>query len=203
MVVQNDVFPPTITCPSNQIEEVNAANCMFIIPDYTSLATAQDGCNNQVVISQSPGPGTQVGLGTTTITLTASDGANSADCTFDIEVQNTTTPNAVCSAPFNLPLDADGNATLTPSQVDGGSNAYCDIASMSIDLTDFNCDDLGPHQVTLTIIDTNGNTSSCTTTVTITDPLFACNELPIALCQDIVVVSANENCHGRSHCSRF
>ena len=75
MVLQNDVIPPTITCPSNQIEEVNAANCMFIIPDYTALATAQDGCNDQVVITQSPAPGTQVGLGTTTITLTASDGA--------------------------------------------------------------------------------------------------------------------------------
>ena len=202
MVLQNDVFPPTITCPSNQIEEVNAANCMFIIPDYTSLATAQDGCNNQVVISQSPSPGTQVGLGTTTITLNASDGANSADCSFEIEVQNTTTPNAVCSAPFNLPLDADGNATLTPSQVDGGSNAYCDIASMSIDLTDFNCDDLGLHQVTLTIIDTNGNTSSCTTTVTITDPLFACNALPVAICQDIVV-AANENCMGEATAQDF
>ena len=202
MVLQNDVIPPTITCPSNQIEQVNAANCMFIIPDYTSLATAQDGCNDQVVISQSPGPGTQVGLGTTTITLTASDGSNTANCTFEIEVQNTTTPNAVCSAPFNLPLDADGNATLTPSQVDGGSNAFCDIASMSIDLTTFNCEDLGPHQVTLTIIDTNGNTSSCTTTVTITDPLFACNELPIALCQALVV-SANENCQGEATAQDF
>ena len=202
MVLQNDVIPPTITCPSNQIEEVNAANCMFIIPDYTALATAQDGCNDLVVITQSPAPGTQVGLGATTITLTASDGANTANCTFEIEVQNTTTPNAVCSAPFNLPLNADGTATLTPSQVDGGSNAYCDIASMSIDITTFNCDDLGPHPVTLTIIDTNGNTSSCTTTVTITDPLFACNELPTALCQDIVV-AANENCMGEATAQDF
>ncbi|MDB9911463.1 HYR domain-containing protein [Flavobacteriaceae bacterium] len=202
MVLQNDVIPPTITCPSNQIEEVNAANCMFIIPDYTALATAQDGCNDQVVITQSPAPGTQVGLGATTITLTASDGFNTANCTFEIEVQNTSTPNAVCSAPFNLPLNADGNATLTPSQVDGGSNAYCDIASMSIDITTFNCDDLGPHPVTLTIIDTNGNTSSCTTTVTITDPLFACNELPTALCQALVV-SANENCQGEATAQDF
>ena len=202
MVLQNDVIPPTITCPSNQIEEVNAANCMFIIPDYTALATAQDGCNDQVIISQSPAPGTQVGLGATTITLTASDGANTANCTFEIEVQNTTTPNAVCSAPFDLPLNADGTATLSPSQVDGGSNAYCDIASMSIDITTFNCDDLGPHPVTLTIIDTNGNTSSCTTTVTITDPLFACNELPTALCQALVV-SANENCQGEATAQDF
>ena len=202
MVLQNDVIPPTITCPSNQIEEVNAANCMFIIPDYTALATAQDGCNDQVVITQSPAPGTQVGLGATTITLTASDGFNTADCTFEIEVQNTTTPNAVCRAPFDLPLDSDGTATLTPSQVDGGSNAYCDIASMSIDITTFNCDDLGPHPVTLTIIDTNGNISSCTTTVTITDPLFACNELPTALCQALVV-SANANCEGEATAQDF
>jgi hypothetical protein len=202
MVIQNDVIPPTITCPSNQIEEVNAVNCMFIIPDYTALANAQDGCNDQVVITQSPAPGTQVGLGATTITLTASDGFNTANCTFEIEVQNTTTPNAVCRAPFDLPLDADGNATLTPSQVDGGSNAYCDIASMSIDITNFNCDDLGIHPVTLTIIDTNGNISSCTTTVTITDPLFACNELPVALCQALVV-SANANCEGEATAQDF
>ena len=202
MVLQNDVIPPTITCPSNQIEEVNAANCMFIIPNYTALASADDGCNDDLIITQSPPAGTQVGLGFTTITLTANDGFNTADCIFEIEVQNTTTPNAVCSAPFNLPLDADGNATLTPSQVDGGSNAYCDIASMSIDITNFNCDDLGPHQVTLTIIDTNGNTSSCTTTVTITDPLFACNELPVAICQALVV-SANANCQGEATAQDF
>jgi len=201
MVIQNDVTPPTITCPANRTEEVNANNCMFSVPDYTGLAIAADNCNT-VTVTQNPIMGTLVGVGTTTITLTANDGSNSTSCTFDIVVQDTTTPNAVCATPFSVSLNAAGIATITALDVDGGSNDFCGILDMSIDVTSFTCDDLGPNTVTLTVQDANGFISSCSTTVTVEDPLFVCNQPPTAICQP-VIVDANANCEGEAVASDF
>ncbi|MGJ8667662.1 MAG: HYR domain-containing protein [Patiriisocius sp.] len=200
-VIQNDIIPPTITCPSNQTEEVNANNCMFILPDYTGLATAMDNCN-PVTITQNPPIGSLVGLGTSTITLTANDGSNDTTCTFEIEVQDTTMPNAVCASPFNVSLDANGVATITAADVDGGSNDFCGIAQMTIDVNSFKCENLGANTVVLTVEDIYGNISSCSTTVNVQDPLFVCDEPPTALCQP-VVVSANENCEGEATAADF
>ncbi len=201
MVLQNDSIPPTITCPGTQTEEVNANNCMFSLPDYTGLAIAADNCNT-VTVTQDPVMGTLVGVGTTTITLTASDGSNTASCTFDILVEDTSMPNAVCAAPFSVSLDATGIATITVADVDGGSNDFCGILNASIDVSSFTCDDLGPNTVTLTVEDTNGFISSCTTTVTVEDPLFVCNQPPTAVCE-AVVVDANANCEGEATVSDF
>ncbi|GEQ87293.1 hypothetical protein ULMS_28010 [Patiriisocius marinistellae] len=201
-VIQNDVTPPVIACPSNQTEEVNADNCMFVVPDYSGLAVASDNCNDVLIITQSPAAGSMVGLGTTTITLTANDLNNQTSCTFDILVEDTTAPNAVCASPFNVSLDAAGIATITAADVDGGSTDFCDISLMTIDITSFTCDDLGPNAVTLTVEDNYGNISHCTTTVNVQDPLFVCNQPPVALCQP-VIVSANENCEGEATAADF
>ena len=55
-VIPSDNTVPTITCPSNQ-SEVFSASCNFVLPDYTSLATAADNCDNNVLVTQSPGRG--------------------------------------------------------------------------------------------------------------------------------------------------
>lgn len=201
VVMQNDLIPPTIACPENRIEEVNTADCMFTIPDYSSLAVAEDNCNALVTVIQTPIPGTILGVGTTSITLTANDGSNESLCTFNIIVQDTTGPNAICNA-ISIPLDAAGNAILTAADIDGGSTDFCGIESSSIDVTNFNCDNLGPNTVVLTLVDTNGNTSTCETTVTVVDPLFVCNQLPVALCGP-VTVAADASCQGQAGAADF
>ncbi len=201
MVIRNDITPPTITCPGNQTEEINTENCMFSIPDYTGLASAADNCST-VSVTQDPVVGTLVGQGTTTITLIANDGSNTSQCTFDIFVEDTSVPNAVCASPFTVSLDATGIATITAEDVDGGSNDFCGILTLSIDVTSFTCDDLGPNTVTLTVEDANGYISSCSTTVTVEDPMFVCNQPPTAVCQP-VVVDANMNCEGEATAADF
>src|SRR5690606_37182604 len=58
------------------------------------------------------------------------------------------------------------------------------------------------NTITLTVTDVNGNVSTCTTTVTITDPLSACNQFPVAVCQ-AVTVSADGSCQGNAVASDF
>ena len=53
---------------------------------------------------------------------------------------------------------------------------------MSLDNPDFTCADLGPNEVTLTVTDVNGNTSECSSTVSVED-----NIPPTLTCQDITI----------------
>ena len=62
-----------------------------------------------------------------------------------------------------------GNATITTSNVDGGSTDNCGIAALTIDVDTFDCGDVGTNQVVLTVTDVNGNSSQCTAIVTVQD----------------------------------
>ncbi|MCG9971488.1 FG-GAP-like repeat-containing protein, partial [Christiangramia crocea] len=53
--------------------------------------------------------------------------------------------------------------------IENGSVDNCNIASISVDRSEFNCDNLGVNTVTLNMTDVNGNTSSATATVTVED----------------------------------
>lgn len=194
-----DSLPPTITCPGNQNGTIDV-NCEYILPDYSGLSITSDNCGN-VTTTQNPLPGTAIGIGITTITLTADDGTNSATCTFDVLVEDTTDPIASCVAPFTINLDASGMATISAADIDNGSSDACGITTQ-IDVTNFSCADIGDNTVTLTVTDTNGNISVCTTIVTITDPLNSCNLPPVANCQD-VIVSEDSNCQGTATASDF
>ncbi len=87
-------------------------------------------------------------------------------------------PQASCVPPFELPLDGANLATLTPDDIDAGSQAdYCGIATRTLSQTTFSCADAGPQIVVLTVTDSLGHSASCTTVVTIVDtvpPQLAC-----------------------------
>ena len=57
----------------------------------------------------------------------------------------------------------------------GGPADNCGLTT-SIDLsqTVFTCSDLGDNSITITLIDTDGNSATCTSIVTINDPLVVC-----------------------------
>ncbi len=79
-----------------------------------------------------------------------------------------TPPMAVCQN-ITITLDNSGNASITPSNIDGGSTDDTPGFALALDKTDFACTDLGANLVTLTITDINGLSDSCTATVTIVD----------------------------------
>ena len=78
-------------------------------------------------------------------------------------------PVATCVAPFTVNLDASGNASITAADINNGSTDDMGIASTTIDVSSFNCSNIGPNTVTLTVTDSNGATDTCSTTVTVTD----------------------------------
>lgn len=185
-----DDDPPTfVNCPSQL--DINAdTNCMAAIPNLLATATADDNCDMNVTITQSPAAGTMVGLGAQTVTLTATDDCTNttSTCMVSFNVIDGTPPMCV---PQNITVDLDamGNATVSASQIDGGSLDNCGITSTTISAgqTSFSCDDLGSSfTVTLQVMDAAGNTNTCDATVTLNDPLAACCETT-AVCQNVTV----------------
>ncbi|MDX1462510.1 MAG: M36 family metallopeptidase [Marinirhabdus sp.] len=82
-----DAVAPEVICPADETVIINQGE-QFTVPDYTGLASATDNCSATPTISQSPAAGTQVGAGTTEITITATDAATNSDsCIFNLIVQ--------------------------------------------------------------------------------------------------------------------
>src|SRR5207245_7833120 len=106
---------------------------------------------------------------------------NSRTSTATVTVVDTVPPMAVCQD-LTVELNANGQATITPAQINNGSTDACGIASLSLDKTSFVVSNLGTNTVTLTVTDNNGNSSTCPATVTVVDSLP-----PVAVCQDATV----------------
>ncbi|MBK9150301.1 MAG: HYR domain-containing protein [Saprospiraceae bacterium] len=128
---------------------------------------------------------------------------NTATCTTQINVLDLTRPVAICQD-VTVYLDANGEAGITTADIDAGSYDNCGILSLVLSQTDFDCDNTGNNNVTLTVTDAVGNTGICVATVTVRDtirPTFTCPEDVIALsCYDVVpdlvslVEDAADNC---------
>ena len=99
-----------------------------------------------------------------------------------------TMPIAICKPPFTIQLDGNGQASITLSDIDNGSNDPCGVASIEIDKTDFTCADIGENFVTLTITNVNGNTATCTTIVTVEE-----NIPPVAFCMPPFTLELDTN----------
>jgi hypothetical protein len=96
----NDTTPPVVACPPPSTASADPSTCKASIPNVASSATATDNCtpSGSITKTQSPAAGTQVGPGTYTITVTATDQAgNSSSCTTTFTVTDTTGPSLTFS----------------------------------------------------------------------------------------------------------
>ncbi|MEQ3655050.1 MAG: HYR domain-containing protein, partial [Dokdonia sp.] len=163
-----DTTAPVITCPADTTVECDASTD----PADTGSATAVDNCDGMPVITFVDA--VVAGTGNNSVitrTWTATDAnGNASNCDQIITVVDTTAPDAMCVAPFTIELDAMGMASITAADIDNGSSDNCGTVTTSIDVSTFTCADVGtPVTVTLTVIDENMNSSTCTTVVTVED----------------------------------
>lgn len=104
----------------------------------------------------------------TNVTLTVTDDFNNSNsCTANIVVLDTLAPTLNCVSNPTFNLDSNGDLTLTPSDLDDGSNDNCGIQSMSLSQSVFTCLDAGNNFVTLYVEDNYGNIDSCIANVNI------------------------------------
>lgn len=139
----------------------------------TILDQTQFSCNN---------------IGDNTVTLTVSDTNGSTNfCTATITVEDNVSPIPLCQD-ITIQLDADGQASITPQNVDNGSSDACSTPTLSLSRTYFDCTEVGDNSETMTVSDGSGNTSSCSTTITVAD-----NMPPVASCLNAAVIFNGES----------
>jgi hypothetical protein len=178
-VTVNDTEAPIASCSNGTIQLDATGNASIVAGDINNGST--DNCGiASLTASQTAFDCSNVGSNTVTLTVLDIHG-NSSTCTSTITVEDNVAPVAICQN-LTVQLDATGNATITAAQIDNGSNDACGIASLVASQTAFDCSNVGPNNITLTVTDNNGNTSICTSLVTIEDVLD-----PTAICQDITV----------------
>ena len=174
----NDNENPVANCPSTQTVSndlgVCGANVNFSIPDPS------DNCPGATA-SANPASGSFFDVGTTPVTVTATDAVgNTSTCTFDVVVNDDEAPTMLCNN-FNINLTG-ASTSITAAQMDGGSTDNCGIVGLAATPSNFNCSTLGAQTVSLTGTDAAGNSSTCTGTVTVID-----NSAPNAVCANPTV----------------
>jgi PKD repeat protein len=128
---------------------------------------------NQLFLLSGLYSGEEFPVGSTTVTYQAVDAAgNASTCSFTVTVVDSEYPSAVCQD-VTVTL-AGGSASVSTSDVDGGSSDNCGIVSMSLSQDAFSCEDIGVVPVTLTVTDAAGNSSTCSANVTVVGEVPSC-----------------------------
>ncbi|MBX2827800.1 MAG: T9SS type A sorting domain-containing protein [Flavobacteriaceae bacterium] len=178
IITVEDNIAPTALCQDITVQ-LDATGSVSI-SDSDIDNGSYDNCSFTSTITPNTFSCANIGVNTVTYTLTDSSG-NSTTCNALVTVEDTVAPATICQD-ITIQLDSSGMASITATEVDGGSTDACGIASSTIDILDFDCDDIGINTITLTITDVNGNTSSCIAQVTVEDTM-----VPTASCQDITI----------------
>lgn len=170
---QTNSQPPTLTVgnPISQNADDTSCNASVNIPDvtFTTNATLSFSLTGATTLASTNG---QVGtrtfnVGTTIINYAVTDGVNTATDTLEVIIEDATLPVVICQN-ITIELDTNNNATITASDIDGGSTDNCSITTITASQTTFTEADLGEVSVILTGIDTSGNTNTCEAIVTVT-----------------------------------
>ena len=159
-----DDIDPTITVTDITVN-VDTDSCEATGVDL-GLPTTTDNCSVDTTTNDAP---TSFPLGDTTVTWTVTDGSgNTATATQTVTVVDDIDPVAIAQD-ITVSVGDNPFVEITEADVDNGSSDNCSIASITFDVTQFDCSMFGDNTVTMTVTDTSGNSASTTFTVTVTN----------------------------------
>jgi gliding motility-associated-like protein len=178
-VTVEDQIAPAAICQNITLQLDPTGNAAITALDIDNGSSDACGIDTMFV---SPFAFNCANIGNNPVTLTVIDvNGNISTCAAVVTVEDNVAPTALCHD-INVQLDISGNATITAFDIDNGSSDGCGIDTMFVTPSAFTCGDIGLNTVTLTVIDMQGNLSTCVATVTVSE-----NTLPIALCQNITI----------------
>ena len=170
-----DETAPTASCQNISID-LDATGNASISTDQINNGSYDDCGIASMSLDQTTFTCDQVRM-VNNVTLSVTDNnGNTNSCEAQVIVGDGMAPIASCRN-VTLQLEPDGTAILSPQQIDNGSSDGCGIATMSLDQTNFNCDQTGEITVTLSVIGNNQNSSNCQAIVTVMDeiaPILTC-----------------------------
>jgi gliding motility-associated-like protein len=188
-VIIQDNIAPVVSCQTATVY-LNLSGVAIAVPnDVLIFPATSDNCNIAFIgfLGGASVTYTCDSVGPRSVTvIVVDDYGNASTCITTITVLDTIAPSANCRAtPFTLQLDPSGNGCITPFDINNGSTDLCDLDTMFVNGVDsfcFNCSDMGVNLVTLSVLDSSGNQSTCLASVIIDDVLN-----PVASCHDTTV----------------
>lgn len=179
-VVVTDNQAPTIVSVPEITVELDADGVATITAEDIDNGTTDNCPNSPLALSLNTTSFTCENLGDNTVTLTATDGTNTATKTAVVHVVDNLDP-VLSVHNATIALGANGVATLTAADVDNGSADNCSL-TFSFNQTNFSCMYIGVNNIIVTATDASGNSVTAPVAVTVTD-----NTAPVATAQNITV----------------
>lgn len=180
VTVVDDVGPEIMCNQDFTVSLDGTGNATITVADVVD--SSSDNCTGETVALDINSFDCMM-IGVNTVTATVTDAANlTSTCMVTVTVEDgaATPPVAVCKD-ITIDLDAAGNATILPQDVNDGSGDNCTVNLESVVPFQFDCTNVGSNLVVLTVSD-NTTSATCNATVTVED-----NVLPEVACQDITV----------------
>jgi rhamnogalacturonan endolyase len=161
-VTVRDTTAPVI----NHVDDVVVEATSAAGAPATFAATASDLVDGAVSASYSAAPGSTFALGSTAVTVTATDHAgNTSTSTFNVVVRDTTAPALSCPADIVVNAAPGANsAAVSFSPVASDAVSAVTVTGSPASGSAFN---VGTTTVNVTAKDAAGNTSNCSFTVTV------------------------------------
>ncbi len=197
-VIVEDTISPTITCPNDTVVPTDLAVCDAVINGISPVI--DDNCSvvdqlwsfsgstigNSVSTGINDASGNTFNLDTTLVTYTIIDTAgNSATCSFEVIIQDTISPTIICPNDTVVPTDLavcdavvnglspiiDDNCTVVNQLWSFSGSTIGNSAVNGINDASGNTFNLDTTLVIYTIVDTAGNSATCSFEVIIQDTI--------------------------------
>lgn len=162
ITVRSADYPPNLTC---------------LVPVSLNIGQYLTDCQSDSlidVINTAPqGDGAldisgNYSVGNYNIKFTATDACGNVNTdSIVVVVIDNSVPTVICNDNVVISLGTNGEATIQPDDIDLGTTDNCDIDTMILSQSTFDCQDLGLNQVNLTVVDVNGNSNFCTVNVNV------------------------------------
>lgn len=172
--------PPTVVCKNATIY-LDANGLATLSPsDITQSANDPEGGVLTYSINKSDFDCSNVGQKVVTLTVTDNVGLT-ASCNATVTIVDNIPPT-VNTQNVTVQLNSSGSASITPAMINDGSTDNCDIQTYALNISSFNCSNVGTKIVILTVTDENGNSATKTATVTIEDKIA-----PTVITQNVTI----------------
>jgi predicted outer membrane repeat protein len=153
-----DTIDPAITCTTATAYLDGSGNYALLGSLLSTGSTDVCGIDTSYTV---PDLFTCAHIGVNTVAVYVADPSGNLDsCTTTFTLLDNLAPVADCDS-VTLQLQANGTATLTPALLGPNSADNCGIDSSSVSQSSFTCANTGWIAVTLVLIDSSGNQSSC------------------------------------------
>ncbi len=161
LVTVNDTEKPDVECPADIVRDNDLGQCGAIANFEYS---AHDNCMQGLTVVADPPSGSFLNLGTTEVTVTATDASGNADtCHFDVTINDTEKPQVTCPANIVVGVNPDDTGKVVEFVTEAKDN--CSNVSVVATPASGSFFLLGITPVVVKATDAAGLVDSCVFTV--------------------------------------